>query len=704
MEKTDDDPLQETQFWCNVEESLKNNGAEKPVLKRKKRQFLDDPEPAVAGQTLDDLLRACKETEPALGLEYVYEYHQDESSYRAYECRLCNLQTGLAHMFMHVVGAKHRIAYLSKHHSTLGIPSTFQVKSSTKNKKLKDACFTVEKTFGRKSINIAKGSFEPRSFLDGPLPASALNYGTDNKLKQIDFTTDDFGDIDKKPSVSERVVTFRELKAQHEEKLKEAQVSVESEFQDLDDQEQELQDNEKDNKETGSDMEVCSMDLSECDPEEFFCNQELFDFLDTYKINKKEDVTFILKVTEKFSEVLVHHKKQFEEARKKALAEDEKRKTVELKLKAEEVQRNVEEKKRRAEEAQYTLDKRQGLQGAKRTAEEAKRRIIAVKLRSEEAKRTVKQIQQRNEMRRLNQNVQTRIRTRTRGRKKKFNAQQKKQAFLAKAPALNQRFLSTCSSNLNPEWNASYSTPLFPISRFNKQQLVGEQQSFQSTSITSQESTTRLSQNKNFAVSKFDSGKQTSERRLSAPHGPVPGRLQESSRLREGLRYPNVQYPNFKFGNNVPSNEPRSSCRSAPDQSQGRESSFIQYPRLPRPVNEPQSSAMPQSQWFSQMAPSNRDGHFQNRPQFPHEMQPEKLPDFSSRDCFPIGLNMPKNEATATFFATIKNMEVSDVISTLNAIAAKNPAFRGIHVPSLVKYLKDTGKLKIPHPSRSLSS
>uniref|UniRef100_A0A803J2W9 Uncharacterized LOC100486588 n=1 Tax=Xenopus tropicalis TaxID=8364 RepID=A0A803J2W9_XENTR len=221
MEKTDDDPLQETQFWCNicritcasalnlqshfmgfkhrqVEESLKNNGA------------VDDPEPAVAGQTLDDLLRACKETEPALGLEYVYEYHQDESSYRAYECRLCNLQTGLAHMFMHVVGAKHRIAYLSKHHSTLGIPSTFQVKSSTKNKKLKDACFTVEKTFGRKSINIAKGSFEPRSFLDGPLPASALNYGTDNKLKQIDFTTDDFGDIDKKPSVSERVVTFRD--------------------------------------------------------------------------------------------------------------------------------------------------------------------------------------------------------------------------------------------------------------------------------------------------------------------------------------------------------------------------------------------------------------------------------------------------------------------------------------------------------------
>ncbi|XP_075682923.1 uncharacterized protein LOC142651754 isoform X2 [Rhinoderma darwinii] len=51
-------------------------------------------------------------------------------------------------------------------------------------------------------------------------------------------------------------------------------------------------------------------------------------------------------------------------------------------------------------------------------------------------------------------------------------------------------------------------------------------------------------------------------------------------------------------------------------------------------------------------------------------------------------------EATETFFSSIKNMNASEVIEILKKIAATSPAFRGINIPSLIKYLKETGRLK----------
>ncbi|XP_073534675.1 uncharacterized protein [Phyllobates terribilis] len=53
-----------------------------------------------------------------------------------------------------------------------------------------------------------------------------------------------------------------------------------------------------------------------------------------------------------------------------------------------------------------------------------------------------------------------------------------------------------------------------------------------------------------------------------------------------------------------------------------------------------------------------------------------------------------KTEATDAFFKSIKNMDVSEVIVVLQRITATNPAFRGINIPSLMKYLQDTGRLK----------
>ncbi|XP_066435328.1 uncharacterized protein [Eleutherodactylus coqui] len=51
-------------------------------------------------------------------------------------------------------------------------------------------------------------------------------------------------------------------------------------------------------------------------------------------------------------------------------------------------------------------------------------------------------------------------------------------------------------------------------------------------------------------------------------------------------------------------------------------------------------------------------------------------------------------DATEVFFNSIKNMDTSEVVNILNKIAATNPAFRGINIPSLIKYLQETGRLK----------
>ncbi|XP_056376853.1 uncharacterized protein LOC130273677 isoform X2 [Hyla sarda] len=52
------------------------------------------------------------------------------------------------------------------------------------------------------------------------------------------------------------------------------------------------------------------------------------------------------------------------------------------------------------------------------------------------------------------------------------------------------------------------------------------------------------------------------------------------------------------------------------------------------------------------------------------------------------------SEATDAFFNSIKNMNASEVIVTLKKIAATNPAFRDINIPSLIKHLQETGRLK----------
>ncbi|KAF7247827.1 Zinc finger RNA-binding protein, partial [Varanus komodoensis] len=187
METEEHKPYNATPYYCNickiycaspvnlqthflgnkhkaVEDALKAHGIVKPLSAtgepiRPPESLPDyiqtEPEKDL-GKTLEEQLNSCKHTEPALGLQYVTEYQSKENL--IYECNLCGCQSGLSNMFMHVLGVKHRLAYLKRHY-----PEVADVKGrgSNLNKKLKEIAKKIEQDEGRKHIMVTK---------DFPLP------------------------------------------------------------------------------------------------------------------------------------------------------------------------------------------------------------------------------------------------------------------------------------------------------------------------------------------------------------------------------------------------------------------------------------------------------------------------------------------------------------------------------------------------------
>lgn len=115
----------------------------------------EEAEPPKPKESLEDQLNACQDAEPALGLEYIYEFQGH--GYSRYECKLCNCFLGRNQMFMHIVGSRHRVQYLSTHHPALGVTQTTLLKGPKKLKKLRQICVRVEEEFGRNKINIVQG-------------------------------------------------------------------------------------------------------------------------------------------------------------------------------------------------------------------------------------------------------------------------------------------------------------------------------------------------------------------------------------------------------------------------------------------------------------------------------------------------------------------------------------------------------------------
>ncbi|XP_015261010.1 PREDICTED: uncharacterized protein LOC107105526 [Gekko japonicus] len=147
-----------------VEDALKAHGIVKPLHGSGEPVRLPESLPEGVhvvseeslGKTLEEQLNSCRDAEPALGLQYIIEYRSKEGP--IYECNLCICQGGLTNMFMHVLGIKHRMAYLKKHRPEL---AEVKGRGSKLNARLKELAAKVEEEEGRQPI---------RSTMDLPIP------------------------------------------------------------------------------------------------------------------------------------------------------------------------------------------------------------------------------------------------------------------------------------------------------------------------------------------------------------------------------------------------------------------------------------------------------------------------------------------------------------------------------------------------------
>ncbi|XP_074981607.1 uncharacterized protein LOC125631933 isoform X3 [Caretta caretta] len=163
-----------------VEEALKAHGIVKTVggigdqakAPIKLPDYVQTEPEKFQGQTLEEQLNTCKDSEPALGLEYIIEYRSKENLLVLYECQLCHCQTGLSNMFMHVYGSKHRLAYLTQHYPEIVESDEIRGRGSELNRRLKQVAAVIEKKEGRKQIKSRVFKYmskAPRILYESPL-------------------------------------------------------------------------------------------------------------------------------------------------------------------------------------------------------------------------------------------------------------------------------------------------------------------------------------------------------------------------------------------------------------------------------------------------------------------------------------------------------------------------------------------------------
>ncbi|XP_073495505.1 uncharacterized protein [Phyllobates terribilis] len=404
-------------------------------------------------KTLNDQITETGKKESLIGLEYIYEYAEDSQGVRMYECKLCQSAFRVASIFFHIVGIRHRVYYLAKHHPIMGIEDSYEVQQQVHYRKLTNHALAIEQTHGRKKINVVEevyaskpnvsevsdmemylvdnipskkepekkkdekkeekddskensrsrrardraekyrellktrerdadrddrsrrrdrdsssrrdskdlpksllheDDFDARNISQGSSSASRLNLLKDSSAadsrsdrrkrtrspdrrskahsSQRSRYLESSGDIDVRSVLPSGGISFRELKAANIGHLcgfSSAHLPLSKKKKKTD----------KD-KDSDSDMEVCSMDFSECEPDDFWCNEELFDFLKCYHVGDEEDVQFILEAIKTLSHALVRHKTRMEDLKKwieqeKQKLEDEKKKFQEMKKRKE---------------------------------------------------------------------------------------------------------------------------------------------------------------------------------------------------------------------------------------------------------------------------------------------------------------------------------------------------------------------------------
>uniref|UniRef100_A0A8V0XXH4 U1-type domain-containing protein n=1 Tax=Gallus gallus TaxID=9031 RepID=A0A8V0XXH4_CHICK len=300
-----------------VEEALKAHG----IVQTKPERY--------HGQTLEEQLNTCKDSEPALGLNYIIEYRSKDNFPFLYECQLCHCKTGLSNMFMHVCGSKHRLAYLKQHYPEIAESDEVKGKGSELNRKVRQVALTIEKKEGRKQLKVVieapvirKRWQEYPNADDSPSKAKVQHVDTSLSNEEgIDCKNKDGklrDPIQEEKSVQEEQENCQKEQAIPDEKV-ETNKAVEGTKGNLT---EESSSSEK--CETNIQLEEENEEVEQTSAaaaEEFTSQEELLSYLQSFEILNEDDAAFILKVTQTLTDALVEYRQQA--ASKKDLLDNE---------------------------------------------------------------------------------------------------------------------------------------------------------------------------------------------------------------------------------------------------------------------------------------------------------------------------------------------------------------------------------------------
>uniref|UniRef100_A0A8C8RI13 C2H2-type domain-containing protein n=1 Tax=Pelusios castaneus TaxID=367368 RepID=A0A8C8RI13_9SAUR len=326
-----------------VEEALKTHGIVKTVsgvvdeVKAPvKLPFYVQTEPDKwLGKSLEEQLNACKDSEPALGLEYIIEYRLKENLSFFYECELCNCQSGLTNMFMHVYGTKHRLAYLKQHYPEIAESVEVKGRGSEQKRRVKQIAARIEKKEGRKKIQVktdppVKKRKSEIDFCPAKAKVQCLDASTSNEGKASD------ADKDKQISDSTQTLSSQDGKDTQDEQEK-SQKEQPKTTENIDTNK--ADENSKGDK-TGCDdgnqskdekgkKEVQDKKKDEIFSEDFTSHEELLAYLQSFEILNEDDAAFILKITQSLTNALVGYRLQLASAKDSLDSEPNREGTVE---------------------------------------------------------------------------------------------------------------------------------------------------------------------------------------------------------------------------------------------------------------------------------------------------------------------------------------------------------------------------------------
>ncbi|XP_069709137.1 uncharacterized protein [Phaenicophaeus curvirostris] len=261
------------------------------------------------GRTLEEQLNTCKDSEPALGLNYIIEYRSKASVPFLYECQLCHCRTGLSNMFMHVCGSKHRLAYLKQHYPEIAESDEVKGKGSELNRKVRQVALTIEKKEGRKQIKvITDAPIMRKRWQDYP---NADDSPSKAKVQHVDASLSNEEKPDYKNKDGKTPDSFqgeKSVREEHEKSQKEPDEKVGP-----DKAVESSKGNSPEKCETNKPSQEEHKEVEQeftANPEEFTNKEQLLGYLQSFEILNEDDASFILKVTQALTEALVEYRQQ----------------------------------------------------------------------------------------------------------------------------------------------------------------------------------------------------------------------------------------------------------------------------------------------------------------------------------------------------------------------------------------------------------